>query len=67
VDGQGANEGTHREGWIEGLAASGGLSPWETRIDLAGLPPGRYTFAVGSFEGSADGEYTADTRTITVR
>jgi Immunoglobulin-like domain of bacterial spore germination len=57
---------------LDGFATAEGwgdhLYPWESQVDLSGLPPGTYTF-VALTDDPSDGEGagpTEDTKTITV-
>ncbi len=58
---------------VTGFATAEGsgnrLYPWETRVDVVGLPPGRYTFVASTSDpsGGAEGPgATSDTRTVVV-
>jgi hypothetical protein len=57
-----------QQGFATAAGWEGRLYPWETRIDLSGLPDGFYTFAAMTSDpaGEGAGVFT-DTRTIIVR
>lgn len=65
-DGDGA---VVRRGSATAAGSTDQLHPWETEVDVSGLPPGRYTFAamtddpVGGTEGPGP---TTDTRTVVI-
>lgn len=56
------------EGFATATGSMDRLYPWRTRVDVSGLPPGRYTFAAATADHS-DGEGPGpdvDTRTVVV-
>jgi immunoglobulin-like protein involved in spore germination/sporulation and spore germination protein len=59
---------TVREGYATAEGWMDGLYPWETEVDLSGLPAGTYTFVATTADPSGEGAGVfTDTRTITVR
>lgn len=61
---------TVREGFATALGTVDRLYPWETRVDVSGLPSGTYDFVATSTDPSGGAEQSrldTDTRTIIVR
>jgi hypothetical protein len=56
---------------LSGFATASGwqgrLHPWESRVDVSGLPSGFYTFVAMTAGGAEESLVSTDTRTIIVR